>query len=115
VGRKHIEKAAALMQVNEAIKEGALASTLPALDWDFFCECGALDCDQRVALTVDEYVALHDSGQVVLARGHRLTELGYAQRARRVAREAREAAEALRGQARQQRKRARRTLPGDEH
>jgi hypothetical protein len=111
VGKKHIQKATALRQVNDAIRDGVLSANQPALEWEFFCECGSRDCDQRVALTVEEYGALLDGGRPVLAHGHGLTELGHARQARYAAQEAREAAKALRAQARHQTERAHRHRP----
>jgi hypothetical protein len=69
-------------------------------EWEFLCECGRDDCDERVLLTIDAYIALHDQGAAVLADGHQRSEV---ERARALC----EDAEALKSQAVQQVKRAR--------
>jgi multidrug efflux pump subunit AcrA (membrane-fusion protein) len=58
---------------------------------------------EHVALTVDAYAALHDSGRAVLAPRHRLSQV---ERARRLSEEAK----ALRAQAEHQVKRAKKNL-----
>src|SRR5205085_5537001 len=40
---------------------------------EFFCECGRDDCQERLTLTLDAYVALYDSGRAILAEGHQLS------------------------------------------
>ena len=72
-------------------------------EWEFVCECGREDCHERVLLTIDAYIALHDQGEAVLAEGHHLDQV---ERARRLRAEA----EALTGQAGHQVKRAKKNL-----
>jgi hypothetical protein len=81
-------------------------------EWEFLCACGRAGCSERVFLTLDDYIALSDSGAVVLAPGHRVSQVG---RARGLS----EYAKALRAQAEHQVGRARKNLhglrtPGDE-
>lgn len=72
-------------------------------EWEFCCECGEKGCKERVFLTLDAYIAIHDGRGVVLADGHRQSEID---RARRL----REDADALTRQAEHQTKRARRNM-----
>lgn len=72
-------------------------------EWEFVCECGREECDERVLLTIDAYIALHDHGDAVLADGHQLSQ---AQRARGL----RDDAEALKHQATHQIKRAKENM-----
>jgi hypothetical protein len=74
-------------------------------EWEFFCECGRDDCQERLKLTLDAYVALYDSGRAVLAEGHQLSQV---ERARRL----RDDAEALRRQAEHQVRRVKKIRPG---
>lgn len=85
--------------VNEAILCQVRESPEGELEWEFLCECDQAHCHEHVLLTLDAYIALHDHGEVVLADGHRLSQLA---RARRLRAEA----EALRRQAVHQLKRA---------
>lgn len=72
-------------------------------EWEFLCECGREDCHERVLLTIDSYIGMHDHGEAVLSDGHRLSQT---ERARRLCAEA----EALTGQANHQVKRAKKNL-----
>ena len=74
-------------------------------EWEFFCECGRDDCQERLTLTLDAYVARYDSGRAVLAEGHQLSQV---ERARRL----RDDAEALRRQAEHQVRRVKKVRPG---
>ena len=105
IGDKRAFKTEALTEVNGHILEAARDSISGDQEWEFFCECGRSDCHEHVELTLDAYVALHDSGDAVLADGHRLSQV---ERARRLSQEA----EALLGQAEQQVKRAKKNLQG---
>ena len=49
-------------------------------EWEFACECGRRDCDELVFLTLDEFAALHDGGDAVLAEGHRVNQVARARR-----------------------------------
>jgi hypothetical protein len=103
VGNERAFKTVALTEVNAHILDAARDSISEEQVWEFFCECGDPDCHAHVMLDLDEYVALHDRDQPVLASGHRLSQK---ERARRL----REEAEALRAQAAHQVRRARRNL-----
>ena len=92
-------KTLALTEVNSKTLEAARGSDSHHEKWEFFCECGRSDCRERVELTLEAYIALHDGGRPVLAKGHRLSQV---ERARRLQADA----EALRRQARHQVQRA---------
>ena len=72
-------------------------------EWDFMCECGEETCHKFVFLTLDEFVALRDRGEAVLAPEHHLSPVAHARRVR-------SATQALRAQAEQQVKRAKKNL-----
>jgi hypothetical protein len=101
-------KTAALTEVNQRILDVAQASASEELEWEFFCECGGLDCHDYVKLSLEEYVAVHDGGQPVLAEGHRLSQV---ERARRLEADA----DALRRQAQHQLRRAQKNLRSPGH
>ena len=105
MGRRRAFKTAALVEVNRHI--GEVAEGLPSRsdEWEFFCECGRPECTDVVRLTLERYSTLHDSGEPVLAAGHRLSQV---ERARRL----HDDAEALTRQATHQLNRARRNLRG---
>jgi hypothetical protein len=98
-----MSKVEALAEVNENILRSVRDSAEGGLEWEFFCECGAKNCHERVFLTLDAYLGLHDHGGVVLAEAHRPSQAGRAQRLRNDA-------EALKRQAAHQIKRALRNL-----
>lgn len=103
---EHATKTAVMTEVNRRILDttaGSLGSNQDGEGWEFFCECGCPECEERVTLTVSAYSALHDGGNAVLAPGHRLSQV---ERARRLS----EASEALRAQADLQVKRAKKNL-----
>jgi hypothetical protein len=104
MGNGRVFKTSALTDVNRHILDVARESISAEQEWEFFCECGRPDCEERIALTLAAYVALYDSGRPVLAHGHRLSQV---ERARRL----REDAEALRNQAEHQVRRAKRIAP----
>ena len=89
----------ALSEVNQGISEVARDSIDREQEWEFFCECGREECHKYVSLTLDAYCALHDHGQLVLAEGHRLSQI---ERARGLLADA----QAVRAQASHQVKRA---------
>jgi len=68
-------KSLALTEVNTHILEAARESVSQEQEWEFFCECGRPDCHEHVELTLDAYIALHDGGRAVLAKGHRLSQV----------------------------------------
>lgn len=107
MGSERRFKTAALTEVNTHILDAARDSIGGEQGWEFFCECGEPDCHAHVVLDLDRYVALHDRGEAVLARGHRLSQM---ERARRLTEESK----ALQAQAAQQVRRARKNL-ADRH
>lgn len=94
---------AALNEANRNILLTVRDSSEGELEWEFFCECGNEGCHERVFLRLDDFIALHDQGEPVLAEGHQPSQV---ERARRL----RSEAEALAGQAGHQVKRAERNL-----
>ncbi|HET7353906.1 MAG TPA: hypothetical protein VFJ11_07685 [Gaiellaceae bacterium] len=38
--------------------------------WDFLCECGDEGCERWITLTLDEYEALRERDDPILAPGH---------------------------------------------
>jgi hypothetical protein len=55
--------------VNNSVCEGLVA--LGVEDGEFWCECDDPDCDERVILTLREYVLLRDrNDERVLSRSH---------------------------------------------
>ena len=88
--------------MNTSIFEAATRSIAHGVKWDFFCECGDDACDERIALTQDEYEQLRDSGRPIVARGHQVDK-------KLRARALREDARALRAQAQLQARRAQKT------
>ena len=75
MGEPGASKTAALTEVNRQILGAAREAPSREEVWEFFCECGGPDCHEHVRLTLDEYVALHDGGDAVLAHGHRLSQV----------------------------------------
>lgn len=60
-----------LEEVNRSIR--TLAARLDPQKssvWQFVCECGADDCDERVGLSLPGYDALRDVDGALLAPGH---------------------------------------------
>lgn len=96
-------KVLALTVVNQHILDAAYDSIADGQEWEFFCECGRSGCQERVRLTLDSYVALHDDDGAVLAPGHRLSQV---ERARTLEGDAR----ALLAQAEHQVRRAKKNL-----
>ena len=66
-------KTSAMTDVNRHILDAARESISYEEEWEFFCECGRDDCQERIKLTLDAYVALYDSGRAILAEGHQLS------------------------------------------
>lgn len=104
MGTKRGTKVAALTQVNGHILEAAVSSPSGAPDWEFYCECGRAQCESRVTLTLDEFVALRDEERPVLAPGHWLSAVLRAQMLQQAAAELRDEAAALRAEAKQARR-----------
>jgi hypothetical protein len=99
VGKRQEAKTTALTEVNAHILDVARESLAEEVEWEFFCECGQPDCAERITLTLDAFIGLHEGGRAVLAPGHHLSQ---ADRARQL----RADAETLRRQARYQLDRA---------
>jgi hypothetical protein len=72
MGRKRALKTAALTEVNGHILEFACESASLEKEWEFFCECGELDCHSLIELTIEEYRGLRDADGAVLAPQHEL-------------------------------------------
>jgi hypothetical protein len=96
-----------LQEVNLEIERMAQqAGRSPTHDWqEFFCECGAPGCDERVELSLQEYETVRLRQQFVLAPGHSVSR---GEAARHRATELREAAAALQAQAAHQCRRSHR-------
>jgi hypothetical protein len=101
------DNAASAVLANDAIGQTAASSLGADLEWEFFCECGAVGCQQMVMLTLDAFSAIRAQGVAVLAPGHQLTEVGIAGQSRAKAADLRDSAKALHAQAEQQMARAR--------
>jgi len=84
MGTDRAVKAAALTEVNRAMRQLALEDS-PAEAWEFFCECGEADCEERVSLTIDAYDHLQEQHKAVVAHAHhqieRASRLGEEERA----------------------------------
>jgi hypothetical protein len=103
VKRDPVLKTFLLTEVNHHVRDLAVEADSDAPEWEFFCECGEKGCREQLKLTLAEYVALSDSGNAVLAPGHRLSQV---ERARRL----REDAAALMAQAQHQVQRTQRIV-----
>ena len=59
-GYERAARSAALTRdLNESIAAWAESHALPAETVEFYCECGALQCFERLAVTPDQYKAAH--------------------------------------------------------
>jgi hypothetical protein len=60
------------IEANAGISRSAHASpdAEPGTEREFLCECGAVDCDERVPLLLFLYEELRAAGEFVLAAGH---------------------------------------------
>lgn len=74
--------AATLAAANEHILLHVRDSGDGRQEWEFVCECGGEDCHERVYLTTDAYIALHDHGKAVLADRHHVDQVERARRLR---------------------------------
>lgn len=72
-------KAGILAEVNAHILEVAGESPSRSPQWEFFCECGRLDCHEMVPMTVVEYMSVRERANAVLAHGHRLDHFASAE------------------------------------
>jgi hypothetical protein len=58
-------------EVNERVRELQERFGLEDEYVEFVCECGRIDCSERIRLTVEEYEHVRDSGKrFALRRGH---------------------------------------------
>lgn len=73
-------KGMALAEVNGHILDAARGSVTVAQEWEFFCACGHPDCHEPVLLSVAAYIGLHELGEPVPARGHRVSQIERARR-----------------------------------
>ena len=97
-------------EVNEAIAEVGRTFEVGDTDLDFFCECEAEDCVERLSLPIGAYHGSRAVSEPLLVDGHPLAR---AAEARALAEDLRESAAALRAQSAQQVQRARRNLVAD--
>jgi hypothetical protein len=61
-----------LAEVNARISEYAAGADSRGLTWEFVCECGAVECQHRVLLSLEEYEQLRQVEAPILANGHEL-------------------------------------------
>jgi hypothetical protein len=92
-------------EVNEAIAELGRKFEVEDTDLDFFCECGAQGCLERLPLTISAFDGLRSTSQPLVAEGHPLVR---AADARTRAQNLRDSASALQAQSAQQVQRTRR-------
>lgn len=58
-------------KIKKVIREHTPEEEHESLLINFYCECSALDCEERISLTIDAYEKLHlDDSKFVLAPGH---------------------------------------------
>ncbi|MGN6799488.1 MAG: hypothetical protein ACTHKS_15210 [Gaiellaceae bacterium] len=73
-------------EVNEAIAEIGRKFEVGDTGLDFFCECGAEGCLERLSLTIRAFDRLRSTAEALLADGHPLVRAAEARaRARRLA------------------------------
>jgi hypothetical protein len=108
-GRADVELPDLLAAVNARISEYAARADVGGVTWEFICECGAVECQERISLSLVEFAELRQTDTPVLAEGHRLSR---AQRARRRSQTLIEEATALKAEARRQVGRSRPTPGG---
>jgi hypothetical protein len=66
-----VEPSELLVEVNESIRElAARSGRADSLEWEFVCECGDDQCDERVSLSLEAYDALRRGGRPALAPPH---------------------------------------------
>lgn len=65
-----------MAEVNARIAQFAAGWNVGGDGWEFVCECGRPGCFERVEMSLAEFGALRQSGELVLAPGHRRARLG---------------------------------------
>lgn len=65
-------------EVNEAIAGIGRNFEVEDLEVDFFCECGAQGCLERLPLTVTDFDALRSTSEPLLVDGHPLARAAWA-------------------------------------
>jgi len=108
-GNADVELPDLLAEVNARISEYAASADVGGVTWEFVCECGAVECQERISLTLVAFEELRRAGLPILAEGH---ELSRRQLARRRSQTLIDEATALNAEARQQLRRSRRALRG---
>jgi len=108
-GRADVELPDLLAEVNARISEYAAGADVAGVTWEFVCECGALECQERISRSLDAFDELRQTDEPVLAEGHTLSR---PQLARRLSQTLIEDAASLSAEARQQVGRSRRGLCG---
>lgn len=74
-GDRAARNEALFRRVNERVEEVNKAFEPLLEDADFYCECGAIDCMEKIAMTLHEYEALRDvSTHFAVTPGHVLAE-----------------------------------------
>jgi hypothetical protein len=108
-GRADVELPDLLAEVNARISEYAASADVGGVTWEFVCECGAVECQERIQLSLAAYEEVRRRDAPILAEGH---EVSRPQMARRRSQTLIEEATALNAEARQQLERSRRALSG---
>jgi len=108
-GNADVELPDLLAEVNARISEYAASADVGGVTWEFVCECGAVECQERISLSLVAFEELRRADLPVLAEGH---ELSRQQLARRRSQTLVDEATALNAEARQQIRRSRRALRG---
>ena len=107
--RADVELPDLLAEVNARISEYAAGADVGGVTWEFICECGTVQCQERISLSLAAYEELRRTDTPILAEGHALSR---PQMARRRSQTLIEEATALNAEARQQLDRSRRALRG---
>jgi hypothetical protein len=108
-GKADVELPDLLAEVNARISEYAASADVGGVTWEFVCECGAVECQQRISLSLVAFEELRKTDTPILAEGH---ELSRPQLARRRSQALIEEATALNAEARQQFRRSQRARHG---
>jgi hypothetical protein len=108
-GRADVELPDLLAEVNARISEYAASADVGGVNWEFVCECGAVECQERISLSLVAFLELREADAPILADGH---ELSRPQLARRRSQTLIEESAALNAEARQQLRRSRRAVGG---
>ena len=108
-GRADVELPDLLAEVNARISEYAESADVGGVTWEFVCECGAVECQERISLSLVAFAELRGTDAPILAEGH---ELPRPQLARRRSQTLIEEATALNAEARQHVGHSRRALRG---